>query len=235
MTVSVEILTEAKSLLRLKPGGMPVAGQPAWIRVFGRCDEKENGCWEYAKHRKPPKSYGFLVVNGRDVGAHRIAWEHANGRRVPDGLHVLHKCDNPPCCNPAHLFIGTIADNNRDRHAKGRTVVPRPSPVSSHFKPKTHCHLGHPLSGDNLYRNSRRGTKKCATCARAAALRRGARAVALAHEERRVRLIQMIDEVRDANPRAADSAPTGEILEAVIEELGGSLVRKLRKADRSGS
>lgn len=49
---------------------------------------------------------------------HRVAWEIANGT-VPDG-HVLHTCDNPPCCNPAHLFIGTPFDNADDRERKGR-------------------------------------------------------------------------------------------------------------------
>ncbi|MER6171321.1 HNH endonuclease [Streptosporangium sp. NPDC001681] len=52
---------------------------------------------------------------------HRVAWELANGP-IPDGMKVCHRCDNPPCCNPAHLFLGTIADNNADRDQKGRQV-----------------------------------------------------------------------------------------------------------------
>ncbi len=52
---------------------------------------------------------------------HRVAWEDANGP-VPDGKCVLHKCDNPPCCNPEHLFLGTREENNADRDAKGRTA-----------------------------------------------------------------------------------------------------------------
>lgn len=65
--------------------------------------------------------YGVGTYQGRQVRTHRTAWEIANGRTVPDGLGVLHTCDNPPCGNPQHLFLGTAKDNNRDRAAKGRT------------------------------------------------------------------------------------------------------------------
>lgn len=63
--------------------------------------------------------YGAIYENHRMVRAHRRAWENANGQ-IPQGLFVLHRCDNPPCCNPAHLFLGTQADNMRDMFAKGR-------------------------------------------------------------------------------------------------------------------
>ena len=75
-------------------------------------------CWEWQGGRLS-QGYGRYWVGTRDVLAHVFAWEVTKGP-VPDGLCVLHRCDNPPCCNPAHLFIGTRADNNADKIAKGR-------------------------------------------------------------------------------------------------------------------
>lgn len=78
-----------------------------------------NGCLEWIKGTDS-NGYGQACLRGRHILAHRLAYEVWVGP-IPDGLHVLHRCDNPPCGEPTHLFLGTQSDNSKDRHAKGRT------------------------------------------------------------------------------------------------------------------
>ena len=81
-------------------------------------------CWEWTAARCR-FGYGRFTVDGRDVAAHRYSWESYNGK-IPDGLLVLHHCDNPGCVNPNHLFLGTQQDNVDDMMAKGRGFFPGP-------------------------------------------------------------------------------------------------------------
>jgi hypothetical protein len=70
--------------------------------------------------------YGVIGAGGRggkSLGAHRVAWELHKGP-IPDGLHCLHRCDNPRCVNVDHLFLGTNQDNIADRVRKGRSKAP---------------------------------------------------------------------------------------------------------------
>lgn len=78
------------------------------------------GCWLWLGSRRRGKfKYGTLRVGSKPIDAHRRAWQLFRGE-IPASLCVLHKCDNPPCVNPRHLFLGTHLDNARDRQAKGR-------------------------------------------------------------------------------------------------------------------
>ena len=80
-----------------------------------------DNCIEHSGPSRDKQGYGIKWVGGKPKRAHRVAWEEAHGV-IPDGMYVLHQCDNPPCVNTDHLFLGTAADNAADRDAKGRVA-----------------------------------------------------------------------------------------------------------------
>lgn len=127
-----------------------------WAKVDRRGPDE---CWVW-KAGTNEAGYGRIRAGGvgsPDLMAHRYSWSLANGQEIPDGMFACHRCDNPPCVNPAHLFIGTPLDNIRDAIAKGRARYP---------EKRTHCSRGHEFTADNIYL-LRDGGRRCRTCHRA--------------------------------------------------------------------
>ncbi|WP_412566328.1 HNH endonuclease signature motif containing protein [Streptomyces nojiriensis] len=130
--------------------------EPAEIR-FWRKVQKTDECWIWTGGRGDHGYGGINGDDGRSVSTHRFSYQLHYGP-IPDGMYVCHKCDNPACVRPDHLFAGTAQDNNQDMIRKGRRV--------SGWAERTECANGHPYDEANT-RMDKNGHRKCRACNRA--------------------------------------------------------------------
>lgn len=93
-------------------------------RFMAKVRIHDSGCWIWVGARNS-LGYGRAWDGSKERKAHRLSYELHCGP-IPDGKVICHKCDNPPCVNPDHLFPGTQAENTADMFAKGRGVIPKP-------------------------------------------------------------------------------------------------------------
>jgi len=122
-----------------------------WDKVAVAADDE--GCWEWTASTNK-LGYGWFGAHRKTHLAHRVSWE-LNVGPIPEGSHVLHRCDNPPCIRPGHLFLGTDADNMADMVAKRR-----------HWRHgATHCFSGlHEWTEENIYIVPGSGARLCRLC-----------------------------------------------------------------------
>lgn len=110
----------SKICLQRHPSTHPTP-KPITERLWRHVD-KTGECWKWTAAKvggKMSMGHGVMRLQDRNVLVHRVSWELHFGP-IPDGLCVLHRCDNPPCVRPDHLFLGTKADNTADMMRKGR-------------------------------------------------------------------------------------------------------------------
>lgn len=114
-----------------------------------------NSCWIWPWNNKRGRGYGSLNHNKKNIRAHRVSYELFYGK-IPNGLYICHKCDNPPCVNPKHLFLCTQKENVYDAIKKGRH--------KTHFIKLETCKRGHAFSGRLEFKANGKSKQRCDEC-----------------------------------------------------------------------
>lgn len=135
--------------------GNGVKEKPLEHKLFSKIiKDNTSECWEFKiRHTN---GYGQIHHSGKCLLAHRVSWQIHNGE-IPEGMFVCHTCDNPPCVNPDHLFLGTHSDNMIDMYVKGRGAKRKRNASSK-------CKNGHDRIPENLYTRPDNGIQACLIC-----------------------------------------------------------------------
>jgi hypothetical protein len=131
-----------------------VANKLCFEKILTKIEISDNGCWVWKGWVNPQWGYGFMSYRNKSWRLHCLMWTLTRGP-IPKGMVIRHTCDNPPCCNPLHLEIGTHRDNVHDRMKRGR----------DHKSNVTHCPMGHEYAGEHLQLD-KSGYRHCKTCSR---------------------------------------------------------------------
>lgn len=129
-------------------------------RFYKKIRKENSGCWVWIAARKSENGYGCFRYNNKMIDAHRMSYILSKGV-IPEGMLVCHTCDNRPCVNPDHLFLGTYKDNYEDAISKGRIIKHKflnKHPSSSAYKKGCRCDscvLNHRLK-DTIYKRKYR-------------------------------------------------------------------------------
>lgn len=134
-----------------------VSDEQYFARVKAKTVETATGCWIWQGFiHKPPRNYGETYCRGKKWRTHRLMYRLKHGP-IPDGMLVMHTCDNPPCCNPDHLRLGTHLENMRECREKDRY----------YYANLTHCKRGHEFTPENTGRYyPEKQLRACKACQR---------------------------------------------------------------------
>ena len=151
-------------------------------RFMTKINKTPSGCWEWiaSTDRDGYGNFNYPTSTSTIKRAHRASYDYFYGG-IPEGMQVLHKCDNPPCVNPTHLYLGSNQQNVNDREDRNR----------NHKKNKTHCPQGHPFDTTHNTSMGRGKLRRCSICTKAsqkkaAAKRRAAKKTATKQGENNV-------------------------------------------------
>lgn len=144
------------------PKSLPIeeAKRLVLLKVLPKIKVNERGCWVWQGWCNPQWGYGNTSWRGEVWGVHRLMWTVMRGE-IPADKILCHRCDNPPCCNPDHLWLGTDQENHQDKAAKGR----------HHYGKLRCCKWGHEFTPENTRITKVEGRpdlfrRQCIECAR---------------------------------------------------------------------